>query len=79
MAIKKSVKTGKARTGKLRKAMKEKKEERRGLGPKAVSLEWVKSHIGIADNEAQDEETKSGTEEEDPAFLVIMERGLKGA
>ena len=76
VAIKKAGKIGKARTGELKRVMKRIKEGKKILGPKAVSLEWVKSHAGIKDNEESDKKAKLSVKEEDPAFLLITEGGL---
>ena len=78
-AIKKAGKTGKARTGELRKLMRKIEEGRKAIGHNSVSLGWVKSHIGIKGNEEADKKAKLGADEEDPAFLVVIEGGLKEA
>ena len=77
VAIKKAGKTGKARTGELRKVMQNIEEEKNAIGPNAVSLRWVKSHIGIKGNEEADKRAKLGADIEDPTFSVISEGGLK--
>ena len=52
-------------------------EGRKALRPNAVSLGWVKSHIGIRGNEEADKKAKQGANEEDPVFPVVTEGGLK--
>ena len=76
-AIKKARKMGKARTGELRRVIRKIEEERKVLEAKAVSLRWVKSHIGITNNKEADKRAKLGTNKEDSAFPIIMEGGLK--
>ena len=78
-AIRKAGKTGKARIRELRKVMRKIEEGKRAFGPEAVSLSWVKSHVGIRGNEEADKRAKSEAEEEDPKFPVVMEDGLKEA
>ena len=76
-AIKKARKTGKARTGELRKVMRKIEEGRKALGPNAVNLEWVKAHIVDKDNEEADKKAKLGADIEDPTFPIITEGGPK--
>ena len=74
--IRKAGKTGKARTEELRKVMRKIKQEKKALGCKAVSIGWVKAYIRIKGNEEADKRAKLGTDEEDPTFPVIIQRGL---
>ena len=53
------------------------KQWKKVLGPKAVRLGWVKSHVKIKGNEEIDKRAKLGANEEDSKFLVIREGGLK--
>ena len=76
-AIKKAGKTGKARTGELRKVMRKIDEGRKAIGPNAVSLEWLNSHIRIKGNEEANKKAKLGADVEDPTLPVITEGGLK--
>ena len=57
--------------------MRKTEEGMRACSPKAVSLGWVKAHIGINSNKEADKKAKLGADKEDPAFPVIMEEGLK--
>ena len=75
--IKKAGKIGKARTRELRKVMRKIEKEKKALRPKAVCLEWVKSHVGIESNKEADKKAKLDANEEDLAFPVITEGGLK--
>ena len=77
VAIKKAGKTGKARIVELRKVRRKMGEGKMAIGPKAVSLGWVKSHIGIKGNKEADKKAKLRADKEDPTFLVITEGGLK--
>ena len=77
VAIRKAGKTGKARTKELKKVMRKIEVRNRVLEPKAISLKWVKSHIGIKGNEEADKKVKLGADEDDPTFPVIMEGSLK--
>ena len=52
-------------------------EGRKVIGPNAVSLRWVKSHIGIKGNEEADKKAKLEADMEDAAFPVITKGGLK--
>ena len=61
-AIKKAGKTGQARTGQLRKVMRKIEEGRKAIGPDAVSLGSVKSHIGIKGKEEADKKATLGTD-----------------
>ena len=78
-AIRNVGQTGKASTGELRKVIKKIEEGKKAVGPNIVTLGRVKSHIGIKGKEEGDKEVKLGANEEDPAFPVITEGGLKEA
>ena len=79
VVIRKAGKTAKARMVELKKVMRRIEEGKRAPSPKAVSLVWVKSHIGINSNKKTDKRAKLDTDEEDPTFSVIMKGGLKEA
>ena len=66
--IKNAGKTGKARTGELRKVIRKIEERKRAFELKAVTLGWVKFHVGIKDNKEADKKAKLEVDEKDPAF-----------
>ena len=76
-AIKKVGKTGKTRMWDLRKVKRKIEEVKIAIGPNAVSLRWVKLHVGIKGNEEEDKRAKLDADIEDFAFTVIIEGGLK--
>ena len=78
-SIKQAGKTGKTRTGELRKVMRKIEEGRNVLEPNAVSLGWVKSHIGIKGYEEADRKAKLDADIADPAFPGIIEGNFKEA
>lgn len=59
--------------------MEEIEKRKRAIRPTAVSFGWVKSHIRIKGNEEVDKKAKLEADNENPAFSVITEGGLKEA
>ena len=76
-AMKEAWKTGKARTGELRKVMRKIEEGREAILPNTVSHELVQSHIGIKGNEEAHKRAKLGADIEDPTFPVFTKGGQK--
>ena len=57
-AIKRAGRSGKARIRDLQSIVELIKERQAAMGPQAITIGWVKAHIGIAGNEKADEEAK---------------------
>jgi len=76
-AVKKAGCTEKARTRDLRKVIQHVRNRQDRMGPGAVRLGWVKSHIGTHGNEKADEQAKLGAQELYPDLPYITEGGLK--
>jgi ribonuclease HI len=77
-ATKQAGRTGKARTYNLRWVASEIGSRKEELGEDAVTLGWVKAHVGIYGNEEADRLAKEGAEKT-PNTTRITEGGLKQA
>jgi len=75
-ATKQAGRTGKAKTRHLRWVVNEVSRRKRELGEDALTLGWVKAHIGIYGNGMADELAKEGAEKI-PNKTWITEGGLK--
>ena len=78
-AVKKAGRTGKARTRDLVKLMRTIVERESEAGKEAVALGWVKSHIGIHENEMTDGMAKEGAKKNAMMDGMVKEGAEKNA